>query len=62
MRVIRKSSEKEIVCPECSSVLYYTEKDIHLIGDMEGEYYYCVKCPECNNQVRVLSTTTKLNT
>jgi RNase P subunit RPR2 len=43
-----------VICPECRSVVYYKEKDIHLIGDMEGEYSYCVKCPECNNHIRVL--------
>lgn len=54
MRVIRKSSEKEIVCPECGSTLLYETKDIHLTGDMEGEYFYCIKCSECNNHIKVL--------
>ena len=54
MRVIRKSSEKEIVCPKCGSLLYYETKDIHLIGDMESDYYYCVICPECLKNIKVL--------
>ena len=54
MRVIRKSSEKEIVCSECGSILYYETKDIHFVGDMEGEYSYCLKCLECNNYIKLL--------
>lgn len=54
MRVIRKSSEKEVVCSECGSKLFYETNDIHLVGDMEGDYSYCVKCPECNNHIKVL--------
>ena len=54
MRVIRKSSEKETVCSECGALLYYEAKDIHLVGDMECEYSYRVKCPECNNNIKVL--------
>lgn len=51
MRIIRKGCEKEIVCPKCKSLLYYVNSDIHLIGDMEGEYNYCVKCQECGKQI-----------
>ena len=54
MRVIRKPSGKEIVCSNCGSILYYETKDIHYVGDMEGEYSYCIKCPECNNHIKVL--------
>lgn len=54
MRVIRKSSEKETVCPKCGAILFYETKDIHIVGDMEGEDSYCVKCPECNNYIKVL--------
>lgn len=54
MRIIRKSSEQEITCSECGSILCYELKDIQFIGDMEGEYSYCVKCPECNHYIKVL--------
>jgi hypothetical protein len=53
MRFVRKSSEKEIICSECGSILYYEAKDTHLVGDMEGEYSYCIKCPECDNYIKV---------
>lgn len=54
MRVIRKSIEKEIVCPHCNSLLYYEDKDIRNVGDMEGNYDYCVICPECLKDIKVL--------
>lgn len=54
MRIIRHSFEKEIVCPRCNAILYYVAQDIHSIGDMEGNYIDCVKCPECNKQIKVL--------
>jgi len=53
MKVIRKGFEKEVVCPKCKSLLYYVIQDIHLIGDMEGEYSYCIKCPECKKEIKV---------
>lgn len=53
MRVIRKSSEKEIVCFRCGALLFYENKDIHIVGDMEDNDYFCVKCPECNNNIKV---------
>ncbi len=54
MRVIRRSIEKEIVCPHCNSLLYYEDKDITNVGDMEGNYNYCVICPECLKDIKVL--------
>ena len=54
MKVIRKGYEKEIICPKCGALLLYVQQDIHLIGDMEGDYSYCVKCPECNNNIKIV--------
>ena len=53
MKVVRKGYEKEIICPRCKSLLLYTNRDIRLVGDMESNYNYCVKCPECKNQINV---------
>lgn len=53
MRILKKSSEKQIVCPNCSATLLYESTDIHLRGDMEGDYRPCVKCPDCGNDVLV---------
>ena len=54
MRVIRKSVEKEAICPKCNALIYYINADIHSVGDMEGEYDYCITCPECNNNIKVI--------
>jgi len=53
MKVIRKGYEKEITCPKCGSLLLYVQEDIDLVGDMEGEYSYYVRCPECNNNIKI---------
>ena len=54
MRVIKKGYEKEAICPKCKATLLYTSDDIHLVGDMEGDYDYCVKCPECLTNIKAL--------
>ena len=51
MRILKKSSEKQIVCPYCSATLLYESTDIHLMG--EGDDRPCVKCPDCGNNVLV---------
>ena len=56
MKIIRKGCEKEVICPKCKALLYYVTKDIHLVGDMEGNYNYCVKCPECGKEIKVIYT------
>ena len=53
MKVIRKGYETEVTCQKCKSLLYYVTKDIHLVGDMEGDYNYCVKCHECGKEIKV---------
>ena len=53
MKVLRKGFEKEVTCPKCKAVLLYVKQDIHLIGDMENDYNYCVKCPECGTEIPV---------
>lgn len=54
MRVLKKSYEKQITCPKCNAELLYVSKDIHLVGDMEGDWDYCVTCPECGKNIKVL--------
>lgn len=54
MKIIRRSYEKEVTCSKCKSLLYYVTKDIHLVGDMDGDYIYCVKCPECGEEIKVM--------
>ena len=54
MRVLRKSGEKEAVCPKCQAVILYTSTDIHLVGDMEGNENYCIECPECGQVFNAL--------
>ena len=54
MKIIRRSYEKEVTCPQCEALLYYVNKDIHLVGDMEGNNNYCVKCPECRKEIKVM--------
>ena len=53
MKVVHKGYGREIICPRCKSLLFYVNQDIHLVGDMETNYDYCVKCPECNNQIKI---------
>ena len=53
MRILKKSSEKQITCFKCGATLLYESTDVHLVGDMEGEYRPCVKCPDCGNNVLV---------
>ena len=53
MRILKKSSEKQITCTHCTAILFYESTDIHLSGDMEGDYRPCVKCPDCGNDVLV---------
>ena len=50
MKIIRRGYEKEVICPKCKALLCYISKDIHLVGDMEGNNNYCVKCPECGKR------------
>lgn len=54
MKVIKKSFETQITCPKCNSELLYVSKDIHLVSDMEGNCDYCVTCPECGKNIKVL--------
>ena len=54
MRVLKKSSEKQITCPKCNAELLYGSKDIHIVGDMEGDWYSCVNCTECGKNIKVL--------
>jgi len=54
MRVLKKSSETQITCPKCTAELLYGSEDIHLVGDMEGDWDYCVTCPECGKNIKVL--------
>lgn len=57
MKVLRKGFEKEVTCHRCKAVLLYTHQDIDYVGNMEGEWNcYCVKCPECNEQIPVKVT------
>ena len=53
MRVIKKGFEREITCPYCWAILYYTTHDMHISGDLEGDYYYGVDCPECGKIIRI---------
>jgi DNA-directed RNA polymerase subunit RPC12/RpoP len=53
MKIIKRGVEKEIICPKCHSTLLYDIEDVHLAGDMEGEYNYCVTCPECGERIVV---------
>jgi ssDNA-binding Zn-finger/Zn-ribbon topoisomerase 1 len=54
MRVVKKSYETQITCTKCKAELIYDSGDIHLEGDMEGEWGYCVTCPECGKNIKVL--------
>ena len=54
MRVLKKSSEEQITCLKCNAELLYGSKDIHIVGDMEGDWYYCVTCPECGKNIKIL--------
>lgn len=54
MRVLKKSSEKQITCPKCKAELLYVSKDIHNVGDMENNWNDCVTCPECGKNIRVI--------
>lgn len=54
MKIIRKGYEKEVTCPGCKALLYYVTKDIHLVGDMEGNNDYCVRCPECEKEIKIM--------
>jgi len=53
MKIIRKGFEREVTCPRCKALLSYVTKDIHLVGDMESNYSYCVKCPECGKEIEL---------
>ena len=54
MKIIRKGYEKEVTCPRCKALLYYVTKDIHLVEDMEGNDDYCVRCPECGKEIKII--------
>lgn len=54
MRVVKKSYETQITCPKCKAELIYESGDIHLVGDMESNWDYCVTCPECGKNIKVL--------
>lgn len=54
MKVLKKSSETQITCSKCNAELLYDSGDIHLVGDMEGDWNYCVTCPECDKNIKVL--------
>jgi hypothetical protein len=54
MRVFKKSCETQITCPKCNAELIYGSEDIHLVGDMESDWDYCVICPECGKNIKVL--------
>lgn len=53
MRVIKKSYETQITCPKCNEEFLYGSEDIHLVGDMESNWDYCVTCPECGKNIKV---------
>lgn len=54
MKVIQHGYEKEVVCPKCKATIVYDSSDIHLVGDMEGDWDYCVTCPDCGKNIRVI--------
>lgn len=54
MKIIRRACEKEVTCPRCKALLYYVTKDIHLVGDMEGNSDYYVRCPECGKEIKII--------
>jgi len=54
MKIIRNSYEREVTCPKCKALLYYVTKDIHLVVDMEGNDNYCVKCPVCETEIKII--------
>lgn len=51
MRIIKYGYEKEVTCPKCNTRLAYDSSDIHIVGDMEGDYFPSVKCPDCNHWI-----------
>ena len=53
MKVIRHGYEKEVVCPKCKASIVYESSDVHMVGDMEGEYFPSVKCPDCNHYIEL---------
>lgn len=53
MRVIRRGNEREVECPKCRALLYYTTSDIEFVGDLEGNYYHSVRCPECQHSIKI---------
>ena len=53
MRLVKKSTEREITCRHCNAVMFYESKDIRDIFDEKGNYTNCVVCPECGRYVNV---------
>jgi RNase P subunit RPR2 len=53
MKIVKHSYEHEVVCDRCKSLLYYVNQDRQYIGDMEGNYFWCVICPECKHNIKV---------
>ncbi len=53
MKVLKKGFENEITCPKCRAVLLYVSNDIYHCGDLEGDYYDCVRRPECNTDIEI---------
>lgn len=53
MRVIKRGNEREVKCPKCRALLYYTTSDIEITGDLESDYYHSVRCPECQYVIKI---------
>ena len=50
MRLVKKSTEREVTCQHCNAVMYYESKDIRDVCD--GVDCFCgVVCPECGRYV-----------
>jgi len=51
IRTIKKSSEREVTCPRCNSVIGYMLEDVRIATDLASDSYYAITCPECNKEI-----------